>query len=402
MNAVSPQKTRLKKAAGRVMLVCGGLLAGLLVGECALRMVSFSEPQIYARDQFVGTRLKADFEGIWTKEGQAHFRINNAGFRDVDRSHAKPEGTFRIAVLGDSYVEALQVPLEKAFWSVLETELANCSLSGQKKVEVMGFGVSGFGTGQQLLMLRQYVWDYDPDMVILLMCPRNDLADNSRQLTSNVVRPFFSLKDNQLELDNSFRQHPSYIHAGKASTRFKVACINRSRVLQLYSRIRNEAGSDDAESTSQADAANMCYVEPETAAWRDAWNLTERLVVEIQKGVQQRDVQFLLVTASSEIQVDPRQSVREEFRKQLGVADLFYFERRIEALATRNRITAICLGEPMAQVAQKENSFLHGFPNTAKGRGHWNADGHRLAAKLITEKLCGGFQRPSTPDESLR
>jgi hypothetical protein len=406
MNAVSPQKTRRKKAVGRVMLVCGGLLAGLLVAECVLRVMTFSEPQIYVPDQFVGTRLQTGFEGMWTKEGQAQFRINSAGFRDIERKHAKPAGTFRIAVLGDSYVEALQVPLENAFWSVLESELADCDFSGQKNVEVLGFGVSGFGTGQQLLMLRHYVWDYEPDMVILLMCPHNDLADNSRQLTNSVVRPFFSLKDDRLELDNTFRQHPSYIYANKASTRFKVACINRSRVLQLYSRVRNGTGrtrtDDDSDSSSRNNIENICYVQPETATWRDAWELTERLVVEIHKEVQQRAVPFVLVAGSNGIQVDPRESVREEFRKQLGVTDLFYFEQRIEALANRKGITAISLGKPMAQAAQRDNLFLHGFSNTAKGRGHWNADGHRLAAKLIAEKLCDGIQPRSAPGESLR
>jgi hypothetical protein len=405
MTSVRPQKTRLKRNAGRVLLICGGLLAGLLVAECALRVMAFSEPQIYVPDQFVGTRLKANFEGTWTKEGRSHFRLNSAGFRDVQRSRTKPEATFRIAVLGDSYVEALQVPLKNTFWSVLETELAGCDLSGQKKVEVLGFGVAGFGTGQQLLLLRHYVWDYEPDMVILLMCPHNDLADNSRQLTTSVVRPFFSLKDDRLELDNSFRQHPSYIHASKASTRFKVACINRSRVLQLYSRIRNGTSrtksDDDVESTSRNNIENICYVPPETAAWREAWELTERLVVEVQKEVQQRDVPFVLVIGSNGIQVDPRQSVREEFRKQLGVTDLFYFERRIQAFAIRNGITAIGLGKPMAQVAKQDNLFLHGFPNTTKGRGHWNADGHRVAAKLIAEKICDDFQRNSAAVESL-
>ena len=406
MNAVSPHKIRLKKAVGRVLLIGGGLFAGLLVAECVLRVMTFSEPQIYVPDQFVGTRLKANFEGTWTKEGRSHFQLNSAGFRDIERSRAKPEGTFRIAVLGDSYVEALQVPLEKAFWSVLETELADCDLPGHKDVEVLGFGVSGFGTGQQLLMLRHYVWDYEPDMVIVLMCPHNDLADNSRQLTNSVVRPFFSLKDDRLELDNSFRQHPSYIYASKASTRFKVACINRSRVLQLYSRVRNGTGrtksGDDANSASRNNIENICYVPPETTAWRDAWELTERLVVQIHKEVEQRNVPFVLVTGSNGIQVDPRESVREEFRKQLGVTDLFYFERRIQALATRHGIPAIGLSEQMAQVAQQEQLFLHGFPNTPKGRGHWNADGHRLAAKLIAEQLCDGLQQRSAPGDSSR
>jgi hypothetical protein len=33
--------------------------------------------------------------------------------------------------------------------------------------------------------------------------------------------------------------------------------------------------------------------------------------------------------------------------------------------------------------------FLHGFPNTRPGFGHWNEAGHALAARLIAARLCG-------------
>ena len=36
-----------------------------------------------------------------------------------------------------------------------------------KQVEVINFGVSGYGTAQELLTLRQKVWDFSPDIVVL-------------------------------------------------------------------------------------------------------------------------------------------------------------------------------------------------------------------------------------------
>lgn len=41
--------------------------------------------------------------------------INHHGWRDKDRSLEKSEGTYRIALLGDSFVEAFQVEDEKTF-----------------------------------------------------------------------------------------------------------------------------------------------------------------------------------------------------------------------------------------------------------------------------------------------
>ena len=34
--------------------------------------------------------------------------------------------------------------------------------------------------------------------------------------------------------------------------------------------------------------------------------------------------------------------------------------------------------------------YLHGFPNTPPGEGHWNARGHAAAARLVAGWLCGG------------
>ena len=79
-----------------------------------------------------------------TKEGFSEGYFNAHGFRDYERSYTKPKGTFRILVLGDSYVEALQVALENSFPALLEKKLNENSTS--TKFEVLNLGQSGFGT----------------------------------------------------------------------------------------------------------------------------------------------------------------------------------------------------------------------------------------------------------------
>ena len=50
-------------------------------------------------------------------------QINREGLRDVEHQYAKPPGVFRILVLGDSFVEAMHVPLESTFPRRLEERL---------------------------------------------------------------------------------------------------------------------------------------------------------------------------------------------------------------------------------------------------------------------------------------
>src|SRR3989339_639997 len=50
-------------------------------------------------------------------------RINDVGFHSRTYSVEKPYGIFRIVIIGDSFVEAVQVPLEKTFPAILEKKL---------------------------------------------------------------------------------------------------------------------------------------------------------------------------------------------------------------------------------------------------------------------------------------
>jgi len=61
--------------------------------------------------------LRPGAEGWWSKEGGAYVRINNGGLRDREHAKAKPTNALRIAVLGDSYAEALQVPIDRRSFS---------------------------------------------------------------------------------------------------------------------------------------------------------------------------------------------------------------------------------------------------------------------------------------------
>lgn len=110
----------------------------------------------------------------------AQISINSFGFRDGEFSRQKEPGVFRIAVLGDSQEEALQVELfdtwQKVMARKLSQELGAMPAGRQVKVESYNFGVSGYGTDQQWLTLREKVWQFSPDMVILSFSP-NDVGD---------------------------------------------------------------------------------------------------------------------------------------------------------------------------------------------------------------------------------
>jgi lysophospholipase L1-like esterase len=380
-------RRRLLQAAGLAALAAASIAATLLAGEGLLRLAGFSYPMLHQPDELAGLRLRAGAEGWYRDEGEAYVRINSQGWRDLERAPARPEGVVRVAVLGDSFVEAAQVPLEQSFPAVLERKLNRCGAYGGDTVEVLNFGVSSYGTAQQLLTLRHRVWAYDPQQVVLAFLPGNDVLNNSRELEPWRARPFFVLEDGALALDDSFRDDPGFREGSRdARVHARLADL---RLHQLFRRARDGAytGWRDA-GLREPGIADQVFAPPAGGPWEQAWQVTEKLIEAMHAEVRARGAAFLAVVLTSGVAVHPDAALRQRYAQTLGVADLSYPERRIARLGAAKGFGVVALGEPLRRHAERTGEFLHGFENTQRGFGHWNAAGHSAAAALVAARLC--------------
>jgi hypothetical protein len=100
---------------------------------------------------------------------------------------------------------------------------------------------------------------------------------------------------------------------------------------------------------------------------------------------------LVLVSLSTGIQVHPDPHVRESFMRDRGIADIFYPDERIAGAASAIGVPVILLAPELQRIAERNKLFLHGFPNTRMGTGHWNEVGHRLGAELVATQLCGAL-----------
>jgi hypothetical protein len=130
------------------------------------------------------------------------------------------------------------------------------------------------------------------------------------------------------------------------------------------------------------------FLPPISAAWRDAWEVTERLIVEMRDEATGMGARFLLVSIPIAIQSNPDPKVGDRFRGDLDASDLFYPENRIRALASKEKIDMVMLIPSFQSYAEKNRVYLHGFSNTALGSGHLNENGHRLVGDLVSDHIC--------------
>ena len=105
--------------------------------------------------------------------------VNNLGYRDlVDREIPKPDGIYRIAVLGGSTTFGLLMDRSQPYPERLERILHNNY--GYTNIEVVNAGVIGYDTWNSLVNLSFRVLELEPDMIIIYhamndMHPREQL-----------------------------------------------------------------------------------------------------------------------------------------------------------------------------------------------------------------------------------
>lgn len=394
-----------KTVGTNIGLMLGSLAVGIFIGEMGLRLAKVEglkklpepghqvfSPSFFTRsDPILGWSNQPGAKGWWRYEGESYVEINSDGLRDQEHAIPKPPNTVRIAVLGDSFTLASQVSQQQNYTSVLEKTLSSCQNLKGKKIEALNFGTDGYGTSQELLTLREKVWKYNPDWVILSFFVGNDVIDNSKKLESNYYRPFFVNNKGQLEPDFSFRDLPMGY-----SNRYLITTVdhlpdwlvNRSKILQVIKKAELEYRKRNALKHFNTLSATS-FREPENKDWKEAWNLTENLLILMNQEVQAKNAKFLLVVIGDPMQVHKDQTARNEFKIINKIENLLYPNQRLKSLGDRNNFSVLDLAQPFQIHAEKNNQCLHGFEknNTLCG-GHWNPEGHRLAAELITNQIC--------------
>jgi hypothetical protein len=397
-----------------IALLVASMLFGLVLGEIGLRAVHFSAPIWYRPDPQVGWALRPGAKGWFTSEGHAFVRVSGAGFRDGLHSIAKPQGVYRVAVLGDSYAEAMQVDFQSTFWWKLQEKLEKC-IPGGRRVEVMNFGVSGYGTAQEDLVLESTAERYQPDLVLLAFTNGNDLRNNSAELEPEKDRPFYRVAGEGLRLDDSFVRSRKFAERSAPWLARMRAASERFRIVQLVHAAKNTLVAWRSAGEAHAAAARApldrarapldmpglepgtdvtVFAPPRDAAWKDAWTVTERTIARMNDFAEDHHARFALTTVTHAAQVNPDPRVRENLQDALGVKDLFYIERRMQALGKREGFQVIPLAPEMQAKANAEHVYFHGFRNVGMGIGHWNENGHGEAAEIIARGLCErGFSR---------
>jgi hypothetical protein len=130
------------------------------------------------RNDFVNevVRYAPGQQGVWRirNEIAASFSINAKGWNSplADYPQERRPGVRRVAVVGDSFVEALQVPVGRSF-----TEAVQAGLAASGPAETYRFAIAGAPLSQYLHMVEREVLATRPDAIVVLLI-HNDFDES--------------------------------------------------------------------------------------------------------------------------------------------------------------------------------------------------------------------------------
>ncbi len=363
--------------------------------EIILRILSVEYPIFQRHDPIRGFSLLPNSSGTWTREGRGEIKINNDGLRDINHKIIKSKKTLRIAILGDSFAEARSVNLEDTFWFKLKDNLSNCfNLHKGNEIEVINFGVSEYGTTQQYLTLKNNVWKYDPDIILLAFYSGNDISDNVKSLSQKKYRPYFLFNgDKIIDVDNSFLDSKPYKILSSIPGKIFIKISQYSRISQLFREVyvqtyfKNEKKKKNFKKEKRPANKSNLY-NPTNSDWSNAWIITEKIINLIDNEAKINNKDFILVSLTTPIQVNPNINEIENYKTKNNIEDIFYPEKRLSKFSKKKSIKYIELAQKMSNLALKDKIYFHGFNNTKLGTGHWNKKGHHEASKIISENIC--------------
>lgn len=229
---------------------------------------------------------------------------NSFGFHSFEYPLQKPSSTYRIIILGDSFVEAAQVPLSKTFFALLEKKLNEMNIG--IRYEVIPIAKSGHGTLLNLLYAREYALQFDPDLVIESFIT-NDLHEDM----VDIFRLHAKQQGDEYDPESLFLNVES-----TGSTLFlwiKHFVLERSLLFEqawmnflvLKQNYQNSIILTDVNGKTNVDLEIQTQVEPHTVQANEVWENEQRSFATMYHFFEQKKIKFLLLHLTEAYLIEP-------------------------------------------------------------------------------------------------
>ncbi|MBK5254748.1 MAG: SGNH/GDSL hydrolase family protein [Vicinamibacteria bacterium] len=378
-----------------VILGCGVGFGGLELGA---RMILLSRPPGKSGEQaaytifdpVLGWRNKPGAAVTYNRrEYKTTVEINSLGFRDVERSVAKPKDRPRILVLGDSFVEAYSVERDQSLTRRLEglAEEAGCP------ADVVNAGVHGYSTDQEALWYAREGEPLGADIVAIAVY-YNDIIHTVRSRYSGSPKPLVEVQDGVLTPINTPlprsapRTGPAIgtVRRDIEGSALKTLILDRlfTGAPRLHQRLAGIGLLEPYEAETVPAELRVYKTRGQLPEIEAAWSRTEAILGSLGATIRARGAAPALVHIPALFEVSARAFDLTVLR--YGLTREAWAESRV-----RTRLGEIAASTGFAfldlsPALRASVSLIAGEPYFPYD-GHWNAMGHEVAARALLSFL---------------
>lgn len=270
-----------------VLLIMAGLFVGVLFTEALVmagnvspffRLFPAVEPQLGGPDHDIGYAYKPDRDVLWNVENKVQIHINAQGIRRDDNVPEKNKDGFRIALMGDSFAEALQVEWPMTFAAQAERLLQQ---DPGNKADIVNLAMGGSNGLRMLVRFEKERPVFRPDMGFMLL---SDFKLYNGDLRNDSQSPAYTINgqghvDRSYAFRNRFSQRYADTIPGRAfvymmhhSHLFRSAYYKAKDVRALLSAVLVPPSGPASEGGAlQVHASPACEGEALRRSW-DFWS----------------------------------------------------------------------------------------------------------------------------------
>ncbi len=332
----------------KISIIFINILLIVILGEIVSRVFPklFDPPPPYNTaqlDEVLGWRQKEGYKYVGEQISldnekyvvEVEFAEN--GFRKF--TSAENDTIPRVLIIGDSFTQAIEVSNGSAFYDYLEKI---------SRFQVFAYGMAGYGTLQEYLVLDQYFEEINPSIVILQFCS-NDFIDNELELEKGAIyrvgqrRPYLSSEDEIVYA------HPlGFVERNLLRSKFLKFGIEK------FLRLKNKLGIKKKGSSEERIAKERDAFEP----YKKSRAATSNILKNIKSRIG-NNTQLMVMNADA---YQPQERDLEKICKSLSIPLIKFPNEAMQKAKAEAEVYTI-------------------------DRFHWNERGHKIVGENLIDEL---------------
>lgn len=349
----------IMKILKKLSLSVISIICFLLTYEGFLQLSEIASSSFVYDNDKLGRTFKPDYNIFFARaEGMYMGGTNQYGYIGKGYPPQKPGNTLRIALLGDSYMEGMQVFERNHFRTKVENKLNN---KLNKNVEVLNFGIGGLDFRDMFFNYKFKAQNFNPDIAVFYVKRTNLLTKEK------FPSPEYYLENDSLKLNYDF------LNSGDSKLRKEFSYIRDFGIGYLlkesYEAYRNGSLNktilDKFALETPHKKSTQSFENPVTTIDTNLYKLNKKILSELNDDAKNRNIKIVLI-------------ITDDFPE--------YYYPLFNSFSS---LKVILIPHRLSDYNNKEMRYWK-----ASGiMGHWNQKAINIFGEFLTENLLSVIEK---------